>query len=55
MDQERVREGNQGTLLNNWNELGWRFCNPLAMKVLEWFAWWGIYVRSPSDLFQHSV
>ena len=28
-----------GTLLNNWNKLDWRFCNPLAMKVLEWFAW----------------
>ena len=29
--------------------------NPLVMKVLKWFAWWGIYVRSPSDLFRHSV
>ena len=25
------------------------------MKVLESFARWRIYVRSPSDLFQHSV
>ena len=40
-----------GTLLNKWNKFDWRFCNPLAMKVLEWFAWRGIYVRSPSDPF----
>ena len=40
-----------GTLLNNWNKLDSRFCNPLPMKVLKWFAWWGIYVRSPSDPF----
>ena len=47
--------GSQGTLSNNWNKLDWRFCSPLAMKMLEWFAWWGICVRSPSDLSQHSV
>ena len=26
---------NQGTLLNYWNNLNWRFRNPLAMKVSE--------------------
>ena len=29
---------NQGTLLNYWNKLDWRFCNPSEMKVLEWFG-----------------
>ena len=47
--------GNLGTLLNNWNKLDCRFCNPLVMKVLEWIAGQGIYVRSPSNLFQHWV
>ena len=47
--------GNQGTLLNNWNKLDWRFCNPLAMTVLEEFAWWGIHVRFSFDLFLNSV
>ena len=52
--RERV-QGKRGTLLNNWNKLDWRLCNPLAMNVLERFAWWKINIRSPSDLFQHSV
>ena len=42
------RGGNQGTLLNNWNRLNWRFCNPLAMKVVGVVCVVGIYVRSPS-------
>ena len=33
-----LNEGNQGTLLNNWNRLDWWFCNPLAMRVLEEFT-----------------
>ena len=46
---------NQGGLLNIWNKWDWRFCSPMAMRVSECFARWGIKVRSPSDLFQHSV
>ena len=25
------------------------------MKVLQWFGWRGVYPRSPSNLFQHTV
>ena len=34
----KIVKGNQGTLLNYWNGLNWRFCNPLVMKVLESFV-----------------
>ena len=39
-DTNRIgEEGQPGeALLNYWNRLNWRFCNPLAMKVLESFV-----------------
>lgn len=51
----RDRVPNLGTLLNNWNKPDRRFCNPLAVKVLEWFAWRAIYAQSQFDFFQHPV
>ena len=47
--------GKRKTSLHNCNKLDWLFCKVLAMRVLEWFAGWGIYLGSLRGLFQVSA